>query len=190
MRAAALAMVFALTGCGGSSFSGAAAVDDAAADTGRGMSSDAAETGASEPPADVASDGPTVDGGSLAPDVDAAAADGDVHADRVDAGDVAEASTCTPLVTYTEPPTCACFFAGSCPYVDGGRSRDCIWAETPLVVTGQPTCRGCGLIAFPKNPCTSCRETFTCACLAPYLDPGQKCCDGPGGAYLSDYACP
>jgi len=183
VRTAALAMVL-LAACG-DSFVGAAAVDAAADVTGHDASSDAgSETGHSEPPADAAAELAPVDGGSMAPDVDAAAAD------RVDAGDVAEATACTPLVTYTEPSSCACFYAGSCPYVDGGRSRDCIWAETPLVVTGQPTCRGCGLIAFPKNPCSSCRETFTCACLAPYLDPGQRCCDGPGGAYLSDFACP
>lgn len=162
---------------------------------GDGFTSSPTDAGATLPDGEPAADtaiAVDVDGSSTpTADVDAAiAADaGDVTGH--DASSDKEAGTCTPIAAYTEPATCACFFAGSCPILrDGGRSPDCLWAETPLTVTGQPTCRGCGLLAFPTNPCNRCKETFSCACLAPYLDPGQRCCDGPGGPYLSDYACP
>jgi len=165
----------------GDSFSGAAPELDAAA-------ADASTT----PPVN---DAAAVDAGELdatridtaPPDVDAAAADaGDAGHDASSDND---GGVCSPIVAYTAPTTCACFFAGSCP-VDGGPTTGCIWAETPLNITGQPTCRGCGQIAWKPNPCGRCKETFSCACLSAYLDPGQRCCDGPGGPYLSDYACP
>lgn len=195
-KALSLAILFFFCGaCGGDAFSGAAAVDAAAA----------ADAGPTLPDGEPAADAAiAVDGdgsSSLEAGTDAAiavdGAAGDVHA-AADAGDAFtghdassdnDAGMCTP-VTYIEPPTttCACFFAGSCP-VDGGPTS-CLWAETPLTITGQPTCRGCGKITFKPNPCGRCKETFSCACLAAYLDPGQRCCDGPGGPYLSDYACP
>jgi hypothetical protein len=167
-------------GCG-DSFTGAnAGVDDAAADTGAPSPPDAGlpDEGGSQGRGDAADAAP--------PDVDGGMGDPtDVHA--VDAAGDVDAAACTP-VTYTAPTTCACFFQGTCP-ADGG-ATSCIWTETPVTVTGQPTCRGCGEIAWKPNTCGKCKETFTCACLAPYLDPGQRCCDGPGGPYLTDYGCP
>ncbi len=179
MRSYVAIALISVAGCG-DSFAGAAPELDAAAD--------AAPTPPDSTPAvDVTGHDASSEPDAVAADVDGGAADSvDVHA--VDAAGDVDAAACTP-VTYTAPTTCACYFAGSCP-VDGGPATGCIWAETPVTVTGQPTCRGCGQIAWKPNPCGKCKETFTCACLAPYLDPGQKCCDGPGGPYLSDYACP
>jgi hypothetical protein len=176
-----------VAGCG-DSFSGAAVVDDAAAVDAAPSPPDAGPSAPdSMPAADVTGHDVSSEPDAVAPDVDGAMSDaGDVHANDA-AGDV-DAAACTP-VTYTAPTTCACFFAGSCP-VDGGPASGCIWAETPLTITGQPTCRGCGQIAWKPNPCGRCKETFSCACLDAYLDPGQRCCDGPGGPYLTDYACP
>jgi hypothetical protein len=162
-----------VAGCG-DSFSGAAVDDAAAVDAAPDAGPSAPD---STPAADVTGHDASSEPDAVAPDVDGSMAD---------AGDV-DAAACTP-VTYTAPTTCACFFAGSCP-VDGGPATGCIWAETPLTITGQPTCRGCGQIAWKPNPCGRCKETFSCACLAAYLDPGQRCCDGPGGPYLSDFGC-
>jgi hypothetical protein len=165
-----------LSGCGGEPFAGHAVSSDAAP-----------ETAPSEPPPDAGVD--VGQDAASSPETGPDAAPGnDVHTEP-DAGDVAEAAACTSLGDYGPPSSCECFFAGTCPIVDGKYSPDCLWVKTPTTVTGQPTCRGCGRIAFKKNTCSACRETFTCACLGPYLDPGQRCCDGPGGPYLSDYPC-
>lgn len=180
MRRLVLAMLVA-AGCGDSF----AAVDVVPRSDAGGDVDDAGESSNSSP-VDTGHEIPiSEDAGDVLPDVPGP----DVPMTPADVTGEAPPPKCTPP-SFGAPATCACYFAGSCPYVDGGRSRECLWVETPLTVTGQPTCRGCGLLTFAPNPCNRCQETFTCACLAPYLSAGSRCCDGAGGPYLTDFSCP
>jgi hypothetical protein len=103
-----------------------------------------------------------------------------------------EASTCTPVTSNPAPSVCECFGPSSCPVQGGQDSLACLWGVTPITENGNPTCKGCELSSFP-NECYRCKETFNCACLAPYLqDAGsvQQCCDSTAGPYLTEYSCP
>lgn len=180
-----LACFLSLSACGGSG-----SATPGAADAGDGNTqADASQA--------TANDGAAVDArgsstsGSASSSTGSASSSG-VSSTTSSSGASASTPTCTPVTSYAVPSTCACFGPSSCP-VDGGKaSMDCLYMEAPLTANGNPTCRGCANNSFP-NACHLCKETFNCACLAPYLqDAGstQQCCDSSGGPYLSEYACP
>jgi hypothetical protein len=103
----------------------------------------------------------------------------------------AAGTPCTPITSIPHPSTCACYAASNCPVVNGAPSLDCLWGETPVTIDQNPTCRGCINFRFP-NPCHKCKETFNCACLAPYLQDGgstSQCCDTANGPHLTEYSC-